>query len=448
MASSCCLKRHCVLVAWLCGVAADAAQLRQHVDLAAPVARQRLPTQFPERVSQVCGFDDAAATAGEGPWAQYAQKHRQMRDDGRLLVYVAGEGLGARLRGTAIALLVAMETGRALQIEWDGLEQHVQPNFIDWRPSDAAREAAEGREGQSQMGEDRMQRLLKEAGVAGVASPALRLPRRFAKLFAASKFAQDSALPAMVVLPHVTVADLPNRPLSELFPKVMAQLAAGSRNAPSVLGCSARFLFSLAPSLQASVAQVESQLPRPLVGIQMRFGDVVAYKQHDTTVYGGDDTRLKPAVSAVSSALRCPRDRHLLEEGGAAAKVLFASDWSKAREWASNSSDPKVTVLDLIPAHLDGLEKAGGGATSIANGLWEELLVLASADAMVASGSRAVTDALFTNSLLNRTGGSHGLCRASFFALGAAAVGMLPADRIDYAMEDCGIGCERPRQQR
>lgn len=293
-----------------------------------------------------------------------------------------------------------------------------------------------------------MQRLLKEAGVVGVVSPTARLPRRFAKLFAGAKFAQDPALPAMVVLPHVTVADLPNRALSEIFPKALAQLAAGSRDAPSVLGCSARFLFRMAPGLQASVAQAESQLPRPLVGIQMRFGDVVAYKQHDTTVYGGDDTRLKPAASAVSSALRCPGERHLLGGGSVAPKVLFASDWSTAREWASNSSSPKVTVLDLVPAHLDGLEKAGGGSTAVAGGLWEEFLVLASADAMVASGSRAVTEALFTNSLLNRTGGSRGLCRASFFALGAAAVGMLPADKVNYALEDCGIGCERPRQQR
>lgn len=437
------------LAAWLCGVITSGTQLRRQAGaLGASEAHLRLPTQFPERVLQVCNFDDAAATSGQGPWAQYAQRHERLREEGRILVYVAGEGLGARLRGAATALLVALETGRALQIEWDGLEQHIQPNFIDWRPTPAAKEAAEGPAGQSQMGEDRMQRLLKEAGVAGVVSPTARLPRRFAKLFAGSKFTRDPALPAMVVLPHVTVADVPNRPLSELFPKALAQLAAGSRDAPSLLGCSARFLFKLAPGLQASVAQTESQLPRPLVGVQMRFGDVVAYKQHDTTVYGGDDARLKPAVSAVSSALRCPAERHLLGAGSVAPKVLFASDWSKAREFASNSSSPKVTVLDLVPAHMDVLDKAGGGASAVAGGLWEEFLVLASTDAMVASGSRAVTEALFTNSLLNRTGGSRGLCRASFFALGAAAVGMLPADRVDYALEDCGIGCERPRQQR
>lgn len=106
-----------------------------------PVA---LPTRHPERVSRICGFqDDIAMSAGGGGssipsdsvWGRYARRHPELLKQGRVVLFVPAEGIGARLKGAGAALLLAIKADRALLIDWPELTGFLQPGpFVDWRP--------------------------------------------------------------------------------------------------------------------------------------------------------------------------------------------------------------------------------------------------------------------------------------------------------------------------
>lgn len=423
--------------------------------------KSRLPTKYPARVFEICGFDDGAPLApnvtgvedgrgggggGGGPWIHYAQRHRDLRTAGRSLVYVAAEGLGARLRGVTIALLLAMQSNRSLHIEWDGLSALMQPGFIDWTATNASRAAAAERVGF--MNDDRLDRIVRE-----------------------SKGEDPTTSPSVLALPHARLADFTHGLLSDDFPMAQAQLRVGSLDGQSLTGCAVRFLFRPTPQLVRVLGAIASPageptasapapalrgamdlaiqtpgLTAPVVAVQMRFGDVIAFGEAGTTLYGnGDDDRLPRESGSVTAMLQCPSRRHLLGAGGPRPMVRFASDWQEAIVWAARVGEPGVVIPAAAPEHFAWLPWESGEDRSMsleaAARTWGEFLAIAGADAVLASGSRTTTEGLFDQALLNSEDGGDGLCRASLFALGAAAVGMVPRNRIFYGREDCGVEC-------
>lgn len=383
-----------------------------------------LPTRYPERVAGICGFrpleKGAGLLAAASPWSRYVENHAALRASGRTLVYVAHEGLGSRLRGVASALLLAMRADRALQIEWEGLDRFLQPNLVNWTDP-----VTEGTPHECSRGN--AMRVFEEAD----GRPWTRCPR--------------------VVLEHWHLLSLPNKPLADLFPQEFSQLREGSRDAYHYMGCAARFLFRPTRGLESALASANSELwhdapdTQPVVGVQIRFGDLIAYRAAGSTVYGaGDDVRQKPEAETVNAMLQCPAERHFLGKsgGGGAPRLLFASDWAAARRWATNAS-PQAASFELDPVHMQGLNWQSSSTEAKALAIWAEFFLLARTDALLVSGSRAVTQDLgfASRALFNATGGALGLCRASTFALAAASLGMLPPSKVFYGSEDCGTSC-------
>jgi len=387
-------------------VPSSAWSLRRSIDLESDVTRLgTLPTSHPERVQEICGFNDAAKVISDTtPWGQYATKHPVYLQQGRILLYRAShQGTGTRLRGLAYALLLAMQSERALLLDWRGLSAAMLPAFIQWAPPDD----------------------LPSGPVYIFGQPDI-------------KDVTQSEIPIV----HVEIGCF--KPLRRcgwdvLDDPGMLQLAAEQRTSWNLVGCVARLLLRPTDRLGSSLNQGTKGFS---VALQMRFGDHAAFGlEHTTSFGGGTDERLPPQPTSVETMLACTRNTSMETSP---MKLFFASDLDHAREWAKKAAgnNMEVTSLMAAPVHTD-LDTAGDVCDAEAREVstWTELLLLGSASRLLLSGSRQVTVDHYHSDLFNSTNAA-ALCRASGFGMAAASIGLLqPDSEVIFGSEDCGLEC-------
>lgn len=364
-----------------------------------------LPTSHPERVQEICGFDDANTVISEGtPWGQYARKHPVHLQQGRILLYEAShQGTGTRLRGLAYALLLAMQSERALLLDWRGLSAAMRPAFIKWVPPDDLPSGPRYIFGQPDI-----------------------------------KDVTQTEIP----LVHVEIGCF--KPLRRCGWEVlgdpgMQQLAAEQRTSWNLVGCAARFLLRPTDRLGSLLDQGRNGFS---VAMQLRFGDHAAFGLEHTTSFGqGMDERLAPQPSSVATMLTCAKNT---STETATMKLFFASDLDQARDWAKQGAGSNMEVVSAMdsPVHTD-LNTAGdvGDAEAREVSTWTELLLLGGASRLLLSGSRQVTMDHYHSDLFNSTNAA-ALCRASGFGMAAASLGLLqPETEVTFGIEDCGLEC-------
>jgi len=381
--------------------------LRRSIDISSDAAQiVTLPTFHPERVQEICGFDDGAQAISDGTaWGQYARQHPVYLQQGRVLLYHAShQGTGTRLRGLAYALLLAMQSKRALLLDWRGLSAAMLPALIKWSPPDD-------------------------------------LPSGPAYIFGQP----DIKDVTQSEIPLVSVEIGCNKPLRRCGWNVledpgMLQLAADHRTSWNLVGCAARFILRPTDRLGASLDQGMTGFS---VAMQLRFGDRAAFGLEHTTAFGGgEDERLAAQPTSVETMLTCARNASV--ETAAPMKLFFASDLDQAREWAKKAAGSSMEVVSLAasPVHTD-LYTAGdaGDAEAREVSTWAELLLLGSASRLLLSGSREVTLDHYHSDLFNSTNAA-ALCRASGFGMAAASIGLLQLDsEVMFGSEDCGLEC-------
>ncbi|CAE8585177.1 unnamed protein product, partial [Polarella glacialis] len=276
--------------------------------------------------------------------------------EGRYLRFVtnqgaAGQGIGNLFYGLESAVYLAMYGGRALIIDWPGLEEALVPRFIDWRSTanEERRDAVENQQGPF--------RSVWNFGPPFHGSEVLKDikgPEPFVS-FTGNMFPEDRASDDGLHPDRLSLSELGlsgNSTIEKLLVRLSGSLP---RKQSLEEGCALHFLFSPSAELRADMA--ERLTPeRSQLAVQLRFGD--------WSIGGGGDYR--PIIEdfgldmegVVNKALQCAAQlcKQLPEKvlpSRQPCRTYFESDSEEAKNLARNWSNTRllVRVPDTLSQH-------------------------------------------------------------------------------------------------